>query len=161
MCLHLNKKQRIARRLQLSGICCWTKSRISSDKQKCQIKVFQNEFWKVASPISVKTSWIANWKVFLNPFLKFLDSDNFDQFNEISFPCQNKSIDMQLDWTGKSNKAKLINGYSQSVFEMRNTLLSQNPRHNAKKIFFLHRYMWIDYCIVMLPHGRFTVYRHH
>ena len=110
MCLHKYKKQRNACRLQLSGICCWTKSRISSDKQKCQIKVFQNEFWKVASPISVKTSWIANWKVFLNPFLKFLDSDNFEQSNEISFAGQNTSIyryAIGLDWKellGKVNQ---------------------------------------------------------
>ena len=41
--------------------------------------------------------------------MKFLDSDNFDQFNEISFAGQNKSIDIQLDWTGKTYKAKLIN----------------------------------------------------
>ena len=127
--------QKAMKCLQLSGICCWTKSRISSDKQKCQIKVFQNEFWKVASPISVKTSWIANWKAFVNPFLKFLDSDNFDQFNEISFAGQNKSIDMQLDWTGKSYKAKLINAmFTKCVLEKYIALARPSP-HWKENIF--------------------------
>ena len=63
---------------------------------------------------------------------------------------------MELDWKellGKVNQRR-----SQSVFEMRNTLLSQDRHHIEKKISFLPCYMWIDYCIVMLPHGRFTVY---
>ena len=134
--------------LQLSGNCYWTKSRINSDKQKCQIKVFQNEFWKVASPISVKTSWIANWKVFLNPFLKFLDSDNFDQSNEISFAGQNTSIyryAIGLDWKellGKVNQRL----FTKCVRDAKYIALARPSPHWKENIFPSSLYVdWLLY----------------